>query len=128
MHHIMYLLCCLTVGAGLFFLVDFVSDEISDNDDDDTGSGDDDMPIDDGTGDGDDGMDDDMGGDDNFANEADEAGRTARDIEARMRKERGDRGAGMGFDDEGNFGLSFLFLSPGFFGYMKSTKAELLVE
>ena len=46
--------------------------------------------------------DDDLGGDDNFANEADEAGRTARDIEARMRKERGDR-HGMGFDDEGMF-------------------------
>lgn len=45
--------------------------------------------------------DDAEGVDDNFANEADEAGRTARDIEARMRKERGERGAGVGFDDEG---------------------------
>jgi hypothetical protein len=39
---------------------------------------------------------DDDGGEDVLGNEAEEAGRTARDIEARMRK---DRDRGLGFDD-----------------------------
>eukprot|EP00094_Tigriopus_californicus_P005339 TCALIF_05148-PA protein Name:"Similar to SUPT5H Transcription elongation factor SPT5 (Homo sapiens)" AED:0.12 eAED:0.12 QI:0/0.33/0.3/1/0.77/0.8/10/0/1058 len=62
----------------------------------------DEAEVDDDTEETEDMWEDDGGvGEDGFANEADEAGRTARDIEARMRKERGERGGGLGFDDEG---------------------------